>query len=81
MRVTRAMIVVATTAAAVVLWLAISPSAAQQRAASAPPAPFPAYRAPRLDGHPNLNGIYQAFVTANIDLRSEERRVGKECRL
>ena len=28
----------------------------------------PAYRAPRLSGHPDLNGIWQAMNTANWDL-------------
>jgi hypothetical protein len=28
----------------------------------------PAYRAPRLGGHPDLNGIWQAMNTANWDL-------------
>ena len=30
---------------------------------------FPAYRPARMaDGHSDLNGIWQAFVTANVDL-------------
>src|SRR5262245_8217099 len=38
---------------------------------------FPPYRAPRLaDGHPDLNGIWQAFVTANIDLQDHEAQPG-----
>src|SRR5689334_16573098 len=37
---------------------------------------FPAYRAPRLDGHPDLNGIWQAFVTANVDLEDHDARPG-----
>jgi hypothetical protein len=41
------------------------------------PTSFPAYRAPRLtDGHPDLNGIWQAFVTANIDLQDHEAQAG-----
>jgi hypothetical protein len=37
---------------------------------------FPAYRAPRLDGHPDLNGIWQAFVTSNIALEDHEAQAG-----
>jgi len=38
---------------------------------------FPAYKAPRLaDGHPDLNGVWQAFVTANIDLEDHEAQSG-----
>src|SRR5215472_11101983 len=33
----------------------------------------PVYRAPRLaDGHPDLNGIWQAFVTADWNLQDHE---------
>ena len=48
-------------------------SIAQQRAARAS---APTYRAPRLDGHPDLNGIWQAFVTANMDLQDHEAQPG-----
>src|SRR5512132_2384741 len=38
---------------------------------------FPAgYKAPRLNGHPDLNGIWQAFTTANIDLEDHEAQSG-----
>ena len=38
---------------------------------------FPAYKAPRLaDGHPDLNGVWEAFVTANIDLEDHEAQSG-----
>ena len=40
------------------------------------PSAFPAYRAPRLNGHPDLNGIWQAFTTANIDLEDHEAQSG-----
>ena len=61
----------------VLLLLALAPAVsigAQQRA----PAPqTAAYRAPRLaDGHPDLNGIWQAFVTANWDLQDHEAQPG-----
>src|SRR5216683_3580283 len=54
--------------------LAVRPAAGQQ-----PPTPgqFPAYRAPHMaDGHPDLNGIWQAFVTANWDLQDHEAQAG-----
>ena len=35
------------------------------------------YRAPRAaDGHPDLNGIWQAFVTANWNLEDHEAQSG-----
>src|SRR5678815_769075 len=40
------------------------------------PSAFPAYRAPRLNGHPDLNGVWQAFTTANIDLEDHEAQSG-----
>src|SRR4029434_727026 len=41
------------------------------------PAQAQTYRAPRLaDGHPDLNGIWQAFVTANWDLQDHEAQPG-----
>ena len=49
---------------------------APRPAASAPANSFPAYRAPRLNGHPDLNGVWQAFVTANIDLEDHEAQAG-----
>ena len=54
------------------LWLA-SPLAGQSRPSAGE---FPAYRAPRIDGHPDLNGIWQAFVTANWDLQDHEAQAG-----
>src|SRR5436309_7538901 len=37
----------------------------------------PAYRPPhRADGHPDLSGIWQAFVTANWDLQDHEAQPG-----
>src|SRR6478672_4867344 len=54
------------------LWLA-SPLAGQSRPSAGN---FPPYRAPRIDGHPDLNGIWQAFVTANIDLEDHEAGPG-----
>ena len=58
------------------LWLAVPPLFGQQRPAAA--TQFPAnYRAPRAaDGHPDLNGIWQAMVTANWDLQDHEAQPG-----
>jgi hypothetical protein len=36
----------------------------------------PAYRAPRLNGHPDLNGIWQAMNTANWDLLDHPAQAG-----
>ncbi len=36
----------------------------------------PAYRAPRLNGHPDLNGIWQAVNTANWDLQDHPAQPG-----
>jgi len=42
-----------------------------------PAAQFPTYRPPRLaDGHPDLNGVWQAFVTADWDLQNHEAQSG-----
>src|SRR5919109_235649 len=57
-----------------VLLLAITPAISQQTPASGQ---FPAYRPPRMaDGHPDLNGIWQAFVSANWDLQDHEAQPG-----
>jgi hypothetical protein len=36
----------------------------------------PAYRAPRLNGHPDLNGVWQAMNTANWDLQDHSAQPG-----
>ena len=60
---------------AALLSLSVPPLFGQQRPSSAQQ--FPAsYRAPRLDGHPDLNGIWQALVTANWDLQDHEAQPG-----
>jgi hypothetical protein len=70
----RVVMLVAIVAAAVVLWLTVLPTTGQQ---PLPPGGFPPYTAPRfLDGHPNLNGVWQALVTANIDLQDHEAQPG-----
>src|SRR5215475_9930708 len=35
-----------------------------------------AYRAPRLNGHPDLNGVWQALNTANWDLQDHSAQPG-----
>jgi hypothetical protein len=36
----------------------------------------PVYKAKRLDGHPDLNGIWQSLVTANFDLQDHDAQPG-----
>jgi hypothetical protein len=39
---------------------------------------FPGYRPARMaDGHPNLNGVWQAFVAADFDLQDHEAKPGQ----
>src|SRR6516225_7797370 len=60
-------------AAAFVL-AAVIPAGSQQAPTNGQ---FPAYRPPRMaDGHPDLNGIWQAFVTANWDLQDHDAQPG-----
>ncbi len=61
--------------AAVILLIGAPAASGQQSAAEGK---FPAsYRPPRMaDGHPDLNGIWQAFVTANYDLQDHEAKAG-----
>src|SRR2546430_14388633 len=59
---------------AAVLCLAITPAISQQTPANGQ---FPPYRPPRMaDGHPDLNGIWQALVSANWDLQDHEAQPG-----
>src|ERR1700686_1607496 len=70
----RLIVLLAAATVVAVVWLAARSTAGQQ---PAPAAPFPPYRAPHLaDGHPDLNGIWQAFVTANIDVQDHEAQAG-----
>ena len=60
-------------AAAAVLCLAVIPAAGQAPSDGL----FPAYTPPRTsDGKPNLNGIWQAFVTANWDIEAHAAQPG-----
>jgi hypothetical protein len=46
-------------------------------AKTAPPGEFPPYQAPRsADGKPDLNGIWQALVTADIDVQDHDAQAG-----
>ncbi len=57
----------------VTLCITANPAAAQAPAAGL----FPAYTAPRaIDGKPNLNGIWQAFITANWDVEAHPAQPG-----
>ncbi len=61
-------------AALVLLGFVWLPAAGQQVPANGQ---FPPYRPPRMaDGHPDLNGLWQAFVTANVDLQDHEAQPG-----
>jgi hypothetical protein len=67
------MIAVTTTAVVGVFSLTMGPAAGQAPA----PGQFPAYRAPRTaDGKADLNGIWQALVTANIDVQDHDAQPG-----
>ena len=58
------------------VWLVVSPLSGQQRTLTGPQFPS-AYRAARAaGGHPDLNGIWQALVTANWDLQDHEAQPG-----
>jgi len=64
---------VGSAAASALICLVVAASAGQ-----APPAAgrFPPYRAPRLAGHADLNGVWQAFVTANYDIQDHAAQPG-----
>src|SRR5712691_10705247 len=58
----------------VILCVAVTPGNGQQAPANGQ---FPQYRPPRMaDGHPDLNGVWQAFVTANWDVQDHEAQAG-----
>ena len=60
-------------AVAAILSTVASPAAGQVSAGGQ----FPPYTAPRTaDGKADLNGIWQAFVTANIDIRDHDAQAG-----
>jgi hypothetical protein len=70
-----------TVAGALLLLTGARPVAAQAPAAtqSKTPTPgqFPAYKAPHtVDGKPDVNGIWQAFVTADVDVQDHDAQPG-----
>jgi hypothetical protein len=66
--------ILSVTGAAIAAGLVVAATAGQPASS---PTQFPPYKAPRLaDGHPNLNGLWQALVTANIDLEDHEAQSG-----
>jgi len=76
-RLSGVLIALGTAAATSVFWLAMAPAAGQGQAGGGPGPTTTAYRPARMaDGHPNLNGIWQAFVTANWDLQDHEAQSG-----
>src|SRR5438309_11960499 len=70
-----------TIAAATLILTAVKPVAGQAPAAAQnrvpTPGQFPPYKAPHTaDGKPDLNGIWQAFVTADIDVQDHDAQAG-----
>ncbi|MBI3050176.1 MAG: hypothetical protein HYY76_17905 [Acidobacteria bacterium] len=64
-------------AAATSLLVAILSSGTEGLSAQTSTSQFPPYQPPRgADGHPDLSGIWQAFVTANIDLLDHDAQPG-----
>ena len=76
MQLRRMMVFLGVAGVSVLLSLGVPPLFGQQRPQAGHQ--FPAtYRAPRLaDGRPDLNGIWQALVTANWDLQDHEAQPG-----
>ena len=76
MQLRRMMVFLGVAGVSVLLSLVVPPLFGQQRPQAGQQ--FPAtYRAPRLaDGRPDLNGIWQALVTANWDLQDHEAQSG-----
>ena len=76
MQLRRMMVFLGVAGVSVLLSLGVPPLFGQQRPQAGQQ--FPAtYRAPRLaDGRPDLNGIWQALVTANWSLLSHFSRRG-----
>src|SRR5438445_12426631 len=70
-----------TIAAAALILTAVKPVAGQGPAAAEnrvpTPGQFPPYKAPRTaDGKPDLNGIWQSFVTADISVQDHDAQPG-----
>jgi len=65
--------------AAALLWVALTPAGSWAQTGGQIPTPgeFPRFTVPRMaDGRPNLNGIWQALVPANINLEDHEAQAG-----
>jgi hypothetical protein len=65
--------------AAALLWVALTPAGAWAQAGAQVPTPgeWPRFTVPRMaDGRPNLNGIWQALVPANVNLEDHEAKAG-----
>jgi hypothetical protein len=76
MQLRRMMVFLGVAGVSVALSLGVPPLFGQQRAPAGQQFPS-SYRAPRLaNGHPDLNGIWQALVTANWDLQDHEAQPG-----
>lgn len=65
--------------AAALFCMACVPGVARAQGGAQPPTPgeFPRFTVPRMaDGRPNLNGIWQALVPANVNLEDHEAQAG-----
>ena len=81
MQLRRTIVCLGLAAVLVLLALAVPPLFGQQRSPAGPQFPA-AYRPLRAaDGHPDLNGIWQALVTANWDLQDHEAQPGPHSEL
>jgi hypothetical protein len=68
-----AMVAVGAVALVAALWFIERPTDRQTQVVGG----FLPYKAPRMaDGRPNLNGVWQAFTTANWDLQDHEAQAG-----
>ena len=81
MRLRKLILTLVTLAGAALLLVAAQPAAAQAPATAQnkipTPGQFPTYKAPRTpDGKPDLNGIWQAFVTADVDVQDHDAQPG-----
>ena len=75
----KAVMISGAAATAIRLWMAGMPVAVQAQAGGQVPTPgeWPRFTVPRMaDGRPNLNGIWQALVTANYNLEDHEAQEG-----